>query len=150
MKASHIPTAILICLFLISCEKGEGIYSAKEKIIHVYSQTSGWFMNYNNESGTWEKVSYDDARYCSEEWTWDHRRLASIKYTERNGSSAGLDQFTYNGGLIVEKKNSSRGHRTVYTYVDNELTNIQWYVKEIFSFSTETSIYSFTFGPFCK
>ena len=68
MKTLYIPLTVALCLLLASCEKGEGVYSTKKKIVEVYSQTSGWFMNYNTESGEWEKETYDDPRYRCEEW----------------------------------------------------------------------------------
>lgn len=137
MKTLYIPLTIALCLLLASCEKGEGVYSTKKKIVEVYSQTSGWFMSYNTESGEWEKETYDDPRYRCEEWTWDHRRLESIKYSEKNGSTSGTDRFTYSGGLVSEKANSSRSHRTVYTYNGKELTKIQWYVDHTLLATTD-------------
>lgn len=128
---------MLIALFFTSCEKAEGIYSAKKKIAEVYTTRTGTYMSQNEETGAWENVDYAEPRYKSEEWSWDRGKLYSIKYTLCDGYSAGTDAFSYDGALLVEKHNRDNSSKTVFSYLGKELQTIEFYL--------DGSLYSSTF-----
>lgn len=136
-KPRLLLATVLIALLFTGCEKAEGVYSAKKKIAEVYTTRTGTYMSQNEETGAWENVDYAEPRYKSEEWTWDRGKLYSIKYTLRDGYSAGTDAFSYDGALLVEKHNRDNSSETVFSYLGKELQTIEFYL--------DGSLYSSTF-----
>ena len=135
-KRRILIPVLMASLLLAGCEKGEGVYSAKKKIAEVYKECSGHYMSWSEENGEWEKTEYTEPRYMCEQWEWNRSKLQSIKYFFRDGEAAATDVFTYDDGLVVEKRDHSNSCRTTFAYTGKELQTIMFYMDGLLYSST--------------
>ena len=136
-KCHILIPALIACLLLAGCEKGEGVYLAKKKVVEVYKECSGNYVSWNEESGEWGQIEYSEPRYMSEQWEWNRKKLQSIKYFFRDGGSAGTDVFKYDDGLVIVRQNRTNSSVMEFVHEGKELQRIEWYLdEELYSMTT--------------
>ncbi len=129
-----------LCLFA-ACSEKEGVYNPKKKIANIYKSRVTIHSNLDESTGRWYSDTVTVAKYLSEAWTWDGKKLTKITFYEQNASTEVEDviNFSYDGKQMVRAEGD--GDYMTFSYNGKELKSCAMYDKE----NTATPIAQFDF-----
>ena len=104
-----------LCLFA-ACSEKEGVYNPKKKIANIYKSSVTIHSSLDGSRGRWYSDTVTVAKYLSEAWTWDGKKLAKITFYEQNASTEVEDvvNFSYDGNQMVRAE--SDGDYMTFSY----------------------------------
>ena len=75
-----------LCLFA-ACSEKEGVYNPKKKIANIYKSGVTIHSSLDESTGLWYSDTVTVAKYLSEAWTWDGKKLTKVTFYEQNASN---------------------------------------------------------------
>lgn len=118
-----------LCLFA-ACSEKEGVYNPKKKIANIYKSGVVIYNNLDESTGRWYSDTGTVAKYLSEAWTWDGKKLAKVTFYEQNASNEVEDviNFSYDGKQMVRAEGNDE--YMTFSYDGKELKSCAMYDKE--------------------
>ena len=118
-----------LCLFA-ACSEKEGVYNPKKKIANIYKSSVTIHSSLDGSRGRWYSDTVTVAKYLSEAWTWDGKKLTKITFYEQHASTEVEDvvNFSYDGNQMVRAE--SDGDYMTFSYNGKELKSCAMYDKE--------------------
>ena len=129
-KTSFLVMALAaLCLFA-ACSEKEGVYNPKKKIANIYKSGVTIHSSLDESTGLWYSDTVTVAKYLSEAWTWDGKKLTKVTFYEQNASNEVEDviNFSYDGKQMVRAEGD--GDYMTFSYNGKELKSCAMYDKE--------------------